>query len=194
MLDSLYKASAKKVAILDVPPMNFLMMDGQGDPNSSVFEEAMQAMYAVAYTLKFAIKKQLGVEFKVMPLEGLWWTEDMNDFRMDDKSNWQWTVMIMQPEVVTAEWVARACEEVRHKKNMTTLPRFESYHEGQAAQTLHIGPYEAEAPTIAALHEFIHQNGYALTGKHHEIYLGDPRRAAPEKLKTIIRQPIVQAG
>ena len=192
-LKELYSASPQQVAIVDVPPMNFLMIDGQGDPNTSPeFQDAVEALYGVSYTLKFMIKQEQAINYVVMPLEGLWWADDMTQFSMEDKDAWLWTAMIMQPEYVTGELFEEAVEQVRQKKELTALSgmRLESFHEGLSAQILHIGPYSEEGPTIEELHSFIEGNGYQLRGKHHEIYLGDPRRSAPEKLKTIIRQPI----
>lgn len=189
----LYRPSAKEVSVVDVPEMNFLMIDGAGDPNNSQdFQDAVEALFSLSYTLKFMIKKgEQAVDYGVMPLEGLWWAEDMAQFDINDKSNWLWTLLIMQPEFVTPGLVAEAAAQVKKKKNLAALPevRFESYAEGQAAQILHIGPFSEEGPTIARLHKFIAENGYALAGKHHEIYLSDIRRAAPEKWKTVIRQP-----
>jgi hypothetical protein len=196
--DRLYKPSATKAEIVDVPAMNFLMVDGTGDPNTSQdYKDAIEALYALAYTLKFALKKAEGLDYRVAPLEGLWWSEQMDLFRAEDKDEWRWTMMITQPSVVTRARVESAIEEVRRKKNPTALAlvRFEPFCEGLAAQILHIGPYAAEAPTIGRLHDFIHAQGGAfdgLTHKHHEIYLGDPRRTAPEKLKTVIRQPFIR--
>lgn len=195
--DRLYKPSAKKVEVVDAPAMNFLMVDGADDPNSSQpYMEALEALYALAYTLKFSLKQAEGVNYRVAPLEGLWWSDAMNAFLSGEREKWRWTMMIAQPSIVTAEWVDRAIEEVRRKKNPPALAlvRFASFHEGLAAQIMHIGPYATEAPTIQRLHEFIHAQGGVFDGhmqKHHEIYLGDPRRAAPEKLKTVIRQPFV---
>jgi len=153
----------------------------------------VEALYSVSYALKFLIKKgATGVDYGVMPLEGLWWVDDMAEFSVDNKGIWKWTVMIMQPEFVTKELVDKALEEVEKKKNLPALSkiRFESYHEGQSAQIMHIGPFSAEGPTIEKLHGFIKEKGYSLRGKHHEIYLSDPRRTAPEKMKTVLRQPI----
>jgi hypothetical protein len=192
-LKHLYKPSAKKVDLVDVPPMNFLMIDGRGNPNTSPeYQEAVEALFAVAYALKFSIKKgPLKIDYGVMPLEGLWWVEDMRDFDVNNKENWSWTMMIMQPEYVTPELIQNTLEAVRKKKNPKALDkiRFESFGEGKAAQTLHIGPFTEEGPTIQRIHDHIVNNGYQLSGKHHEIYLSDIRRASPEKWKTIIRQP-----
>ena len=175
----------------------FLMIDGAGDPNTSQdYKDAIESLYAVSYTLKFMVKKEKAVDYVVMPLEGLWWTEPMSQFTMENKDMWQWTVMIMQPEYVTEELFNRAVEQVQIKKNLPSLSKikFKSLYEGLSTQLMYIGPYSAEGPTIEKLHNFIEENGYELRGKHHEIYLSDSRRSAPEKLKTVIRQPVMSAG
>ena len=193
-LKHLYQPSAKKFEVVDVPPMNFLMIDGHGDPNTAQeYQDAVEALYAVAYALKFMSKKQKGMDYVVPPLEGLWWVENMEEFSTDDKSAWDWTMMVMQPESVTQEMFEAALEQVEKKKNLPALPklRLETYHEGLAVQILHIGSYDDEGPTIAKMHqEFMPENGYEPAGKHHEIYLSDPRKVAPEKLKTVLRQPV----
>jgi len=192
-LKHLYSPSAKEAVTVKVPKMNFLMVDGQGDPNTAQeYKDAIEALYAVSYALKFMTKKGKEVDYVVMPLEGLWWTEDMTEFTMENKDAWKWTSMIMQPHYVTEELVQKALEQVEEKKNLPALSkmRFESLQEGLSAQIMHIGPYSVEAPTIERLHNFIREKGYELRGKHHEIYLSDPRRSKPESLKTIIRQPI----
>lgn len=194
-LKHLYSPSAGEVSVMDVPPMNFLMIDGAGDPNvSPEYQQAMEALFSLSYALKFRVKKETGVDYTVMPLEGLWWTDDPTRFSMSNKGVWKWTAMIMQPEYVTPELFEEALAEVRRKKGLPALERvrFETYHEGLSAQIMHIGPYAAEEPTIARLHRFIRDNGYELNGRHHEIYLSDPRRTAPERLKTVLRQPIRQ--
>ena len=194
-LKDLYKPSAKKVDILDVPEMNFIMIDGAGDPNTSQeFQEAVEALFNISYTLKFMVKKGvLGIDYGVLPLEGLWWTDDMSQFNIENKDNWKWTLMIMQPEYATRELFHEAVEQVKRKKNLPALPkvRFEAFSEGKAAQIMHIGPFSEEGPTVEKVHNFIKESGFNLAGKHHEIYLSDIRKAAPEKWKTIIRQPIV---
>ena len=178
---ALYVAPRKPV-LVDVPEFRFLMIDGHGDPNTAS-EPAIGALYQASYRLKFALKRgPLALDYKVMPLEGLWWTPDMSKFSAERKGEWDWTLMIRQPEEVDDEMVAATEPE---------LPlRLEHWTEGPAAQVMHIGPYSEEGPTIALLHAFIKEQGLELDGKHHEIYLGDPRRAAPEKLKTVVRQPV----
>ncbi len=193
-LKYLYNPSAKAFSWVDVPPMNFLMVDGRGNPNTSAdYAAALDVLYALSYALKFMSKKNPGIDYTVMPLEGLWWVEDMADFRPDAKDDWRWTALIMQPEHLTAAMVEQACADVRAKKNPPALDRvrFEPYAEGLAAQIMYFGPYADEGPTIARLHAWIEANGgdFHGAGKHHEIYLSDPRRTPPEKLKTVIRQP-----
>jgi hypothetical protein len=194
-LKALYGAKAGKPAVVDVPPLQFLKVDGQGDPNTSPdYAAAVEALYAVSYATKFLCRAEQEIDYGVMPLEGLWWADDMRDFA-GNRDAWQWTSMIMQPEIVTAGLVARAIEQVARKKALPALDRlrFEPYHEGVAAQVLHRGPWSEEGPVIEGLHAWIAAQGGSLTGHHHEIYLGDPRRAAPEKLRTIIRQPFQPA-
>lgn len=196
-LKHLYNPPSKKVVEVDVPAMNFLMLDGSGDPNTALeYQQALEALYGMAYTLKFASKKA-GLDFTVMASEGLWWLDDMGakygDFDFTaDKSRWRWTMMIMQPDAITPAMVDAAVAELRHKKNPAALDkvRFERFHEGLSAQIMHMGPYSAEKPTIDRLHAYIAEQGCEPRGKHHEIYLGDPRRTAPEKLRTVIRQPM----
>jgi hypothetical protein len=192
-LKHLYQPLAKEFVVVDVPPMNFLMIDGHGDPNTAQeYQEAIEALYAVAYSLKFTSKKEKGLDYVVPPMEGLWWMENMAEFTTADKSAWDWTMMIMQPGWVTQDLFEKALEQVEKKKDLPALPKLrqETYHEGLSVQILYIGPYDAEAPTIARMHAFAAENGYQLAGKHHEIYLGDPRKVAPEKLKTVLRQPV----
>ena len=196
-LKHLYQPSAKQFSIVDVPPMNFLMVDGSGDPNTSAeFAAATEALYGVSYALKFGIKQgkygDTPYDYPVMALEGLWWVDDMAHFSVDAKGQWHWTLMVMQPDIITAEMVEVARADVAKKKTLAALPkvRFEVYHEGPSAQIMYFGPFKDEGPTIARLHAFIEEGGHQLRGKHHEIYLSDPRRTAPEKLKTVIRQPM----
>ncbi len=187
------KPSAKDAQIVDVPPLTYLMIDGRGNPNTAQsYKDAVQALYSVAYALKFHLKKTRGLDYGVMPLEGLWWADDMDAFLQADKDAYIWTMMILQPEVVTPEVFAAIKAEVAKKKALPALDavRLETYHEGLCAQILHIGPYDAEGPTIQTLHAFITAQGKQPTGKHHELYLGDPNKSAPDKLRTIIRQPM----
>lgn len=190
---SLYAPGTKEVVAVDVPTMQFLMVDGAGDPNTvPAYAEAVEVLYALSYTLKFMVKKgELAIDYGVLPLEGLWWAEDMTRFNAEDKSNWLWTMMIRQPDFVTEAMVDEALAAVQKKKNPPALEkvRFADYAEGACAQILHIGPFHEEGPTIARVHNYIAESGYVLSGKHHEIYLSDIRRAAPEKWKTVIRQP-----
>jgi hypothetical protein len=194
-LKEYYSAKVGKPITVKVPKMNYLMIDGHGDPNTSQeYVDAIQTLYPVAYTIKFMIKKELGKDFGVMPLEGLWWTEKMADFKVEDKSNWLWTAMIMQPNFVTKEMFETAVKQVAERKKPASIAKihFQAYDEGLSAQVMYVGPYSGEGPTIMELHEFIKQQGGKLdeTNKHHhEIYLGDPRRTDPSKLKTIVRQP-----
>ena len=192
-LKHLYKSSAKNVEIVDVPKMSFLVIAGQGDPNNSEeFKESVEALFALSYTMKFMVKKEMEIDYGVMPLEGLWWVDDMSKFDVNHKEDWEWTVMIMQPELITNEILEKGKEKVKKKKDLKILSKieFQTFREGKAAQTLHIGPFSEEGPTIRKVHDFITDGGGKLKGKHHEIYLSDIRRAAPEKWKTIIRQPM----
>lgn len=191
----LYQPSAKDFELIDVPEMQFLMVDGHGDPNTAPeYQQAIEALYALAYKIKFISKRELGKDYVVPPLEGLWWAEDMRSFSSQrDKSEWEWTAIVMQPDWTTQEMLEGAKEQVAKSKDLAALPRvrLESYREGLSAQILHVGSYEDEAPTLRRLHEeFLPANGYRPAGKHHEIYLSDLRRTAPEKLKTVLRQPV----
>jgi hypothetical protein len=194
-LKHLYTA-ASEPQLVDVPEMTFLMVDGAGDPNASEsFQEAMGVLYGAVYTLKFMLKKRPKdpIDFAVMPPEGLWWCEGTPDFCLEDKSKWLWTLMIALPDCITQEDFAQACEQLRARKNPPGLDRLrlERLHEGLCAQIMHVGPYADEPATIAKLHAFIADQGHTLRGKHREIYLSDPRRTAPEKMKTILRQPVM---
>ncbi|HMS23927.1 MAG TPA: GyrI-like domain-containing protein [Candidatus Saccharibacteria bacterium] len=190
-----YHTKIGKPVVVQVPKMNFIMIDGKGDPNTSQeYIDAIQALYPVAYTIKFTCKNKYGKDFGVMPLEGLWWSDNMEDFITGNKKNWQWTAMIMQPEAVTEDIFNEAVIQVKEKKNLRSIDkiRYTSYDEGRSAQVMYMGPYSDEGPTILELHKFIKEQGGELDENnkhHHEIYLGDPRRTDPSKLKTIIRQP-----
>ena len=192
-LKYLYEPGAKEFSVVDVPEMDFLMIDGQGNPNTSAeYVASLQALYSAAYTLKFIIKKEMAIDYPVMASEGLWWTDDMRDFSTTRKDDWKWTMMIMQPEIITRQLFDRAVAAALEKKGQPALTRLrlERFHEGLSTQILYFGPYSDEGPTISRLHQSIEQRGYVRFGKHHEIYLGDPRRVAPEKLRTVIRQPM----
>jgi hypothetical protein len=178
-LKHLYQPSAKEVVQVDVPAFRFLMIDGAGDPNTSVrYAEAVQALFSVSYTAKFMVKKRTQVDYAVMPLEGLWWADDMSAFITNDRSKWRWTMMIMQPHFVAPQMIEAVGEL-----------RLETFTEGSCAQVLYVGPFSEEGPAIQRVHDFIAGRS-ALAGKHHEIYLSDVRRADPRKWRTIIRQPM----
>jgi hypothetical protein len=194
--EHLYRAKRDVPEFVQVPEMAFVMVDGRGDPNTSgEYGEAIQVLYSLSYTVKFALKKESGLQYRVHPLEGLWWAEDMDEFTAGQKADWYWTMMIAQPEAVTQARFEQARAEVARKKGLPGLERarLARFEEGLSAQVLHVGPFNAEGPTIQALHEFIHAHRHSFDGrvqKHHEVYLSDPRRSAPEKWKTIIRQPV----
>lgn len=190
-----YAARHNKFAVLDIPVLSYLMIDGRGDPNTSPeYQAAIRTLYPVAYGLKFLSKNELGKDYVVPPLEGLWWADDMETFTSRrDKSQWRWTMMIMSPDWIDAPMLDVVREKLAAKLDRKDLDRlrFQSLKEGRCVQVLHIGSYDDEAPLLERLHsEFIPQNGFRMTGKHHEIYLSDTRRVAPEKLRTILRQPV----
>lgn len=169
------------------------MIDGEGDPNSDQYREAIEHIYPVAYSLKFMLKKTSNPEYVVPPLESLWWAKDMDAFTKDEREQWLWTAMLRQPKFITKAFFDRAIAEVKAKKpELTSLDklRLMNYEEGLTVQIMHIGPYTDEGPDIEWMHEFAGEQGYELRGKHHEVYISDPRKTAPEKLKTVLRQPI----
>ena len=186
----LYSPSTKGVSVVDVPPLCYLMVDGQGAPDGEEARQAIQALFPTAYKLKFASKAR-GQDYAVMPLEGLWWAEDMQDFTAGRRERWKWTYMILQPDFISASEFEAARAEVSQKKDLPALEkvRLERYEEARAAQILHLGPFSEEGPVIQKLHTAIHDLGGQMDGKHHEIYLTDMTRVAPEKLKTVLRQP-----
>ena len=199
-LKPLYAPSAKHPSIVEVPDLAFLMLDGRGDPaTSEAYVEALEALYGVAYTLKFTLKKaDPERDFKVAPLEGLWWGDEEKPSLaslQDDRDAWNWTMMIAVPDAVTAAELDAAAVAAARKRPGPAAGRIrlERFAEGLAAQIMHVGPYADEAPTIEGLHAFAAAQGYELRGRHHEIYLGDPRRTAPERLKTVIRHPVKEA-
>jgi len=190
----LYKPSAQAYSQIDVPPLDYIGVDGAGDPNRAIeYTQAVEALYAVAYKAKFLSKNELGRDYVVPPLEGLWWAEDMDSFARRDKSAWFWTMLILLPEWVTDTMLAEACSRAAKAKDLPALPglRKRSLHEGLSVQIMHIGSYDDEGPVLEHLHTvYMPEHGLTFNGKHHEIYLSDPRRTVPEKLKTILRQPV----
>ncbi len=201
-LKHLYNPSPKQPTIVDVPAFQFAMVDGAiepgMDPNSSPsFAAALEALYGISYTLKFMAKQraQDPIDYAVMPLEALWWI-DYGKFDYRQKDNWCWRAMIMQPDHVTLEAFAEALAKLRKKRDDAAaldLLRFDRFHEGLAVQIMHLGPYSEEPATVERMHAFAAESGYRLHNRHHEIYLGDPRRTAPEKLKTVLRHPVERA-
>lgn len=197
----LYRPSASKVELVEVPALQFAMIDGEIEPgvlpgDSPAFQQAVEALYGISYTLKFASKRRPvdAIDYPVMALEGLWWVED-GEFDITRPADWQWTAMILQPDHITGAMFRQALAQLHEKKPELPLDklRLETFHEGLSIQIMHIGPYAEEPRTIAKMDHFARENGYVHRGKHHEIYVGDPRRAAPEKLKTVLRQPVEAA-
>jgi hypothetical protein len=193
-MPTLYSPKVGQVTQVKVPKMNFLMVDGEGDPNTSKdYASAIELLYTLSYTLKFMSKKELGKDYTVPPLEGLWWAEDMNDFVKGNKKRWKWTAMIMLPHWITAKHFGEGKRAAKVKKPEMDFSRIrrEAFAEGLSVQTLFIGPYAEEGPVIKELHStYLPTHGLVENGNHHEIYLSDPRKVAPSKLKTIIRQPV----
>lgn len=194
-----YRARRGQFEIVEVPDHAYLMVDGHGDPNTSPrYAEAVEALFSLAYTLKFASKRDLGRDYVVMPLEGLWWADDMAAFTADrDKSQWDWTMMILTPDWIDEAMFDQAVAQVAAKGDRPLLHevRLEVLSEGCALQTLHVGPFDEEGPVLERMHhEIIPARGLRMVGKHHEIYLSDPRRIEPAKLRTILRQPVRSAG
>jgi len=188
-----YYTAKKKPEIIDVPPGNFLTYDGRGAPDGEAYSAALQALYGLSYTLKFRCKAE-GQDFTVMALEGLWWWDDPTIFDIEGappREEWNWKSMIRQPDFITREMVDEIRDEVREKRGPAVDGVvLETFHEGLSAQIMHIGPYSEEGPTARKLHAFIEDSGYRMRGRHHEIYLSDPRRSKPENMKTILRQPV----
>lgn len=195
-----YQAKRGVIRLVEVPPMQYLMVDGAGDPNTAqAFTEATSALFPIAYGLKFASRRALGIDTVVMPLEGLWHAPDMESFTSRrDKAHWLWTLMIMVPDHVTREMFDQAKDAAARKKDPSpslASVRLETLEEGLCVQTLHLGSYDEEGPVLDDLHHrFIPENGLRMTGLHHEIYFSDFRRTAPEKLRTILRQPVERVG
>ncbi|MHB1294595.1 MAG: GyrI-like domain-containing protein [Anaerolineae bacterium] len=183
-------------ALIDVPEIPMLMIDGQGDPRTATeYQAAVETLYGLAYTSKFMLKKRGGMdEWTVMPMQGLWWAEDVEAYLLNERDAWQWTMMMAQPEFLTTAMLQEAYDSLVAKKGVETLRpwRLERFKEGLAAQVMHHGPYADERPTVERLHAFVAAQGLQLVGKHHEIYLSDPRRTAPEKMRTILRHGVAR--
>lgn len=193
---ALYSPPKHEFVVVEVPTLRYVAVDGKGDPNSAPeYGEAIEALYGVSYALKFQSKNELGRDYVVGPLEGLWRADDMSVFTAREKTAWRWTMMINQPEWITDAMLAEAIEKVAAKKQLPALSRLRMVEldEGMSVQILHVGSYDDEAPTLAKLHdEYIPENGLTFNGDHHEVYLSDARRTAPEKLKTVLRQPVAR--
>lgn len=195
-LNKLYTAPTEFI-LVEVPEMQFLTLDGRGDPNQAQeYQDALEALYAVAYNLKFYSKNDLEKDYVVPPLEGLWWADEFDSFTTArDKDQWKWRMMIMTPEWISSEIFVEALHNVQQKKSLVSIEkvRLERYHEGLSVQILHIGSYDDETSTLNKLHnEYLPENGFEVNGLHHEIYLSDPRRTPSDKLKTILRQPVIK--
>ncbi|MCQ2000335.1 GyrI-like domain-containing protein [Arthrobacter zhaoxinii] len=190
----LYSPRTGDFTLVDVPIMHYLAVDGHGDPNTSAeYGHALECLYPVAYSVKFASKRGLDADFKVGPLEGLWRAEDPDAFISGDKSTWDWTLLIAQPEWITSDMVDTAVASVAAKKELPGVERvrLQTLTEGLAAQILFVGPYDDEGPVLARLHStWMPERRLTFNGDHHEVYLSDPRRTAPEKLRTVLRQPV----
>jgi hypothetical protein len=209
MIDALYSVRKGKVELVDVPELGYLVIDGVGDPDGEAFHDAIQALYSVSYGAHFALKKATGAAPRVMGLEALWWAQGADaaatmeriaageaSMSESDRSQWRWTAMIMQLAPIDAAMIGQAIIEAKAHKDIASLfaARYERWAEGPCAQIMHIGPYATEPASIVALHKAIAEHGSQPRGRHHEIYLGDPRTSAPEKLRTILRQPIQPIG
>jgi len=195
-LKELYQPTHKDFSVVKVPNMLFAMIDGEGAPEGESFSQATQWLYATIYPIKFAAKKKMGKDFVMAPLEGLWWADDMDDFIKGNRDKWKWRLMIVLPEWTSEEMFEEG--RARGQKKLGERPqslRMEWFEEGLSVQIMHIGPFSDEAPVIARMHQdFIPGNGFVENGYHHEIYLNDVRRTAPEKLKTVLRQPVRQSA
>lgn len=189
-----YQPTRSAFSLVNVPPLRYLMIDGVGNPNTSeIYQKDLEALYSVSYTLKFFSKNDLGKDYVVPPLEGLWWADNMKAFMSGDKDQWKWTVMILLPDWISSKMVETAIKTVTKKKSNSELPklRIGTLDEGQSIQIMHVGSYDDEGPILEKLHkEYMPMHNLTFNGKHHEIYLGDPRKTEASKLKTILRQPV----
>jgi hypothetical protein len=197
-LKQCYAPKNTEWALVDVPAQQFIAVEGSGDPNTSAdYARAVEALYAVAYTIKFASKAGLGRDFVVGPLEGLWWSDDPEVFITREKDAWQWRMLISQPDWITDDFIEEARQAALAKKGLPAIAqvRRETLKEGTCAQLLHVGPYDDEGPALARLHhEYLAANNLRMSGHHHEIYLGDHRRTEPARFKTVLRQPVQAAN
>jgi hypothetical protein len=189
-----YNPPAGEAVLVELPPLKYIMVDGEGEPGGDAFQQAMGVLYNVAYTMKFRAKKLLKKDYDIMAPEGLWWTKGKK-FDMTKKAKWLWTLMIMVPDFVTPKLFSDTVAEVRSKKNPPGLgrARLGMLSEGTSVQIMHVGPYATEPESVARMDAYAKERGYRMAGKHHEIYLGDPRRAAPSKLRTVLRHPVARA-
>ena len=187
-----YNPPVGEPVLVELPPLKYIMVDGDGEPGGESFQQAMGTLYNLVYTMKFRSKRLLKKDYDIMAPEGLWWMK--GKFDMNRKDRWLWTLMILVPDFVTVKMFSEAVAEVRSKKNPPGLERarLETLDEGTAVQMMHIGPYANEPESIAKMEAYAEGHGYRMVGKHHEIYLGDPRRAAPSKLKTVLRHPVAK--
>lgn len=193
----LYGPSSQEICELEVPPLNYVMIDGEGDPNGEAFNAAVTALYTVSYGLRAAVKQRLGIEYSVMPLEGLWWTKEGRPFDIRKKCDLCWTVMIAQPEQVTRALFEEVLPQLKKKKKDVpelARVRFEPFTEGRVLQVLHVGHYDDEPATLGRLQTYASERGFCEAGKHHEIYLSNPQKTPPTKLKTILRQPVASSS
>ncbi len=197
-LKHLYVPSAKQVEVVDVPEFQFAMLDGviragEAVAESQSFQDGMTALYGISYGLKFAskLREKDPIDYTVMAVEGLWWAEG-EEFTVGRKQALNFTLMMLQPDHITQEMYQDALQELKEKKPNPSLEemRFERFHEGLSMQIMHVGPYSEEPRTVEKMEAFARENGYVLRGRHHEIYIGDPRRAKPERLRTVLRHPI----
>jgi hypothetical protein len=188
-----YNPPAGEVVLVKLPPLKYIMVDGEGEPGGESFQQAMGAIYNIAYTMKFRSKRLLKKDYDMMAPEGLWWMKGKIDMNKRDK--WLWTLMILVPDFVTPKMFSDSVAEVRSKKNPPGLERarLDTLDEGTSLQTMHVGPYATESESIAKMDAYAKEHGYKMVEKHHEIYLGDPRRAAPSKLRTVLRHPVAKA-
>lgn len=191
-LKQLYTPPAKQPELVKVPKFNFLMIDGEGPPETRDFQDSIKAIYNAAYTIKFMFKIDKKIDFPVMALEGLWWLKTGEPFQIGKREDWCWTLMILQPKIVTKAVLKKAIKKIQEKKNVPDLEklRLEPFTEGLSVQMLHIGPYATEPVTVEKMHNFIAEHNLVVCGKHHEIYMSDPRRVKPEKMKTVLRHAV----